>query len=177
MVTIRTKLSRREGKIMIDRFKDDYRWLSNFWIVPITAFGLGIDSVEHGYQAAKAKDLSDRAEILTAATPGKAKRLGQQIEVRDDWDAIKIPVMRTLLRRKYANLEMKQKLLGTGTELLIEGNDWGDTFWGCIREKLTLALDEPVERRVSPARGWLGLNNLGKLTMDIRREIVQLNGL
>ena len=85
--------------------------------------------------------------------------------------------MRTLLRRKYANFEMKKKILETGTQLLIEGNDWKDTYWGCVREKLTPALNMPPERRVSPARGWIGLNRLGILTMDIRREIGQLNGL
>jgi ribA/ribD-fused uncharacterized protein len=167
---------------MIDHFKDDYRWLSNFWPVPITAFGRGVDSVEHGYQAAKARDSTDRVAILIAPTAGKAKRLGKDLEknglIRSDWDSIKEMVMRTLLRRKYySNFEMKKKLLDTGIQLLIEGNDWKDTYWGCVREKLSTGLDLPTERRISPARGWVGLNRLGELTMEVRREIVQLDGL
>jgi predicted NAD-dependent protein-ADP-ribosyltransferase YbiA (DUF1768 family) len=35
-----------------------------------------------------------------------------------------------VLEKFKQNLELKQKLLETGNQELIEGNTWNDTFWG-----------------------------------------------
>jgi predicted NAD-dependent protein-ADP-ribosyltransferase YbiA (DUF1768 family) len=49
----------------------------------------------------------------------------------EDWDSIKIDVMRDLLRQKFAlHADLQQQLLDTGDSVLVEGNTWGDTFWG-----------------------------------------------
>jgi predicted NAD-dependent protein-ADP-ribosyltransferase YbiA (DUF1768 family) len=61
--------------------------------------------------------------------------------------------MRDLLRKKFRNPSLRQKLADTGTAKIIEGNYWGDTFWG----------ECPVGN---------GENHLGKLLMEIRKEIV-----
>ena len=41
---------------MINEFKGDYRWLSNFEAVTITIDGNSYPSVEHAYMAAKCDD-------------------------------------------------------------------------------------------------------------------------
>lgn len=48
-------------------------------------------------------------------------------------------------------------LINTGDAELIEGNSWGDTFWGECN--------------------GIGENNLGKILMKIRKEIVDLENL
>ncbi len=162
---------------MIERFKGDHRWLSNFQVSPIPAFGLLIPTVEHAYQASKAESEIDRVSILEVETPGAAKRLGRKIPVRDDWDQIKPLVMLTLLRRKYTRPDMMEKLLATGDQILIEGNDWGDTFWGCVREKMGSIKNMPPDHRIYTYKGWVGLNMLGRLTMEVRRDVKLLGGL
>ena len=63
----------------IRRFEGEWGFLSNFAEVP------GGLTVEHRYQAAKTTDPDERAAILAAATPGKAKRLGGKCRLRPDW--------------------------------------------------------------------------------------------
>ena len=58
-----------------------------------------------------------------------------------------------LLRRKFENPELRAKLLATGNTELIEGNTWGDTFWG------------------AELRTGRGQNMLGKLIMKVRAEL------
>lgn len=38
------------------------------------------------------------------------------------------------MQNSLQNEELKQKLLATGNEELVEGNNWGDTFWGMVNE-------------------------------------------
>lgn len=128
-------------------FRDEYRWLSNFWPVP----SLG-STVEHHYQAAKTDDPEWAARILTVRTPGQAKRLGQQAPVRSTWDHDRIPVMRSLLVIKFhPNTILAAQLVNTGDAQLVEGNTWGDTFWGVCN--------------------GVGDNHLGELLMWVRSAL------
>ena len=43
-------------------------------------------TAEHAFQAAKCVNESDLLEIKAAISPGFAKRLGRQVELRDDWE-------------------------------------------------------------------------------------------
>ena len=76
---------------IIEEFRGEYRWLSNFWIHD-TARGL---SVEHHYQAAKTTNYQDWLLIMSAETPALAKKYGKPIEhggritVREDWNIVK----------------------------------------------------------------------------------------
>jgi predicted NAD-dependent protein-ADP-ribosyltransferase YbiA (DUF1768 family) len=58
--------------------------------------------------------------------------------------------MRRILVIKFQNPELKAKLIATGDAQLVEGNTWGDLFWG-----------------VDTTMG-VGSNQLGKLLMGIR---------
>ena len=137
---------------MIDKFHGEHRWLSNFWPAPVYWAGLLHKTVEHAYQAAKSTDDNERAIIWIAATPGVAKKLGKKLKhVDPNWDNRKRAVMENLLVQKFSKDPLRQMLLDTGTEELVEGNTWGDTFWGVC--------------------DGVGENHLGKLLMKIRNEI------
>lgn len=136
----------------IDRFSGSYRFLSNFYPSPVYLDTLVYSSVEHAYQAAKTQDLDERLAILDAATPGIAKSLGRRVTLRSDWEQIKEKVMLDLLRQKFKAWHLEQQLLATKDAHLVEGNTWGDTYWGVC--------------------GGLGKNRLGVLLEIVRGEIV-----
>lgn len=116
----------------IDRFVGGYRFLSNFFACDVTTdTGLTYASVEHAYQAAKATTEDERISIAEAPSPKKAKHRGAKLSPPPDWESRRVEVMRSLLRRKFApGTELAAKLVTTGDAELIEGNDWGDEFWG-----------------------------------------------
>lgn len=139
---------------VIKEFQGEYRWLSNFWPCNLSCAGLIYPSVENAYQAAKCLYRTDVPQF-TNLTPGQAKRLSREIEIRPDWEDAKVGVMRELLAIKFGPLhpKLRQMLLDTGDAELQEGNRWHDTYWG-----------------VDLTTGK-GQNNLGKLLMQIRKEI------
>lgn len=140
-----------EAPAIIPAFQGPYRWLSNFWHVPIEMDNMIYPSVEHAYQAAKTFDVSARMSIQALLKPGDAKRAGRKVDIRPDWERVKLDVMLSLLRNKFLDKTLRVKLLDTGDAMLIEGNNWGDTFWGQCNGK--------------------GDNYLGQLLMRVRDEI------
>lgn len=135
---------------MIGPFQGDYRFLSNFWPAKVTLDGVEYPTVEHAYVAAKTLNNELRASVLACASPGDAKRLGRRFSLRPDWDDVKLGVMESLLRQKFAITALKAKLVATHPHELVELNTWGDTFWGVCRGS--------------------GANHLGRLLMMIREE-------
>lgn len=142
---------------MIAVFDNEYAFLSNFYNSPFKFGGITYPTVEHFFQAMKSFDPKEREVIAAAATPGQAKRLGRKVTLRADWEDIKVDVMRIALRCKFQIPELREKLLATGNEELIEGNWWHDNTWGnCLCAE---CLNKP------------GRNMLGMLLMEIRKEI------
>lgn len=139
-----------DGKVIIDSFRGDFGFLSNFYESSVWVDGLQYRSVEHAYQAAKATDPSAREVIRNAKRPGEAKRLGKAVQLPPDWETRKVEVMRGLLRQKFNNPLLRALLLATGDAELVEGNTWNDTFWGVCRGR--------------------GENWLGRLLMEVREE-------
>lgn len=136
----------------ITSFEGKYRFLSNFTLVKVEYDGREYPSTEHAYQAAKTLDPIQRENIRTVAGPGVAKRLGQKVKIRDDWDQIKLQIMYDLVHEKFSRYPMlKQMLLDTGDMKIVEGNTWGDTFWGICK--------------------GVGENHLGKIIMKVREEL------
>ena len=141
---------------MIVLFDGEYNFLSNFYPSPFEWNGITFPAVENWFQAWKTTDEDEFYAIATADTPGKSKRLGRKCTLRPDWEAIKVDVMRAGLKYKFQNPELRNKLLSTGDEELVEGNTWHDRTWGrCICEKC----------------GGQGQNLLGQLLMELRNEI------
>ena len=121
----------------IDRFDGNYWFLSNFYEADIEVIRWGGNellvwpSVEHYFQAQKTTDIAEQDRIRGASSAGISKKMGRAVNLRPDWDAIKIPVMRRALNAKFApDSILGALLLNTEDALLIEGNTWGDKFWG-----------------------------------------------
>ena len=64
------------------------------------------------------------------ALAGAAKRVGRMLPLRPDWEEVKVRVMETVLRTKFHDPDLRARLLATGEADLVEGNHWGDKFWG-----------------------------------------------
>jgi ribA/ribD-fused uncharacterized protein len=185
---------------VIDKFRAEHRFLSNFWPAKVSFDGMQFDCVEKAYVAAKflkgtmvdvevtnssddwLKELRDPDEqgrlskwitvslrelAQKAGGPGQVKRLGRKYSayLRDDWDDVKLHVMRGLIAEKFSanNPELVAELLKTGEADLIEGNSWGDTYWGVVTGGRKKALIGQ------------GQNNLGKLLMARRRQLQDEN--
>lgn len=86
---------------IIAEFQGEYRWLSNFWQCPVKVSGWDFPSAENAYQAAKSLD-PDVWQNMMYLPPNKAKRYGRQIEIREDWEEIKLDVMRYILNAKLS---------------------------------------------------------------------------
>ncbi len=136
---------------MIESFSGDNRFLSNFWPSEVRVDGVVYPTVEHAYQASKTLDRVMRAHIAMLPRAYQAKHWGHKLVLRTGWNAMRLEVMRNLLDQKFRIPELREKLLATGNQWIIEGNNWGDKFWGQV--------------------GGQGLNHLGKLLMEVRQEI------
>lgn len=100
------------------------------------------------YMAHKSGSMEDFA-VFAPLNGHEAKKLGRKVALREDWDKIKLDVMKKVLEMKFLqNPDIKQKLIDTGDSELVEGNWWNDTFWGVCRGE--------------------GENHLGKLLMELR---------
>jgi ribA/ribD-fused uncharacterized protein len=120
----------------IDRFDGPYRWLSNFHPARITVRGVDYRSVEHAFQACKTLDLPARERIRQASSPAIAKKLGRYVDLRPDWLDIRRDVMYACVRMKFTRHQhLGVWLRDTGDALLVEGNTWGDTYWGVCNGK------------------------------------------
>lgn len=135
---------------MINEFKGSYRFLSNFWLVRIELDGINYPSVEHAYQASKTSNQRLRENISRAPRAGDAKWMGRDLPLPLNWDLDKDGIMLSLLRKKFEG-PLGAWLVHTGDERLVEGNTWGDQYWGVCNGK--------------------GLNRLGELLMQVREEI------
>lgn len=140
--------------MVIDSFRDDYFFLSNFFLCNITIGGITYGSAEAAFQAQKVLDDEEKKRFIDI-TPLQAKRLGKKVELRKDWEEVKVNIMKEVVRCKFfQNLNLAEKLLQTGDAELIEGNKWRDYFWGMCNGK--------------------GKNNLGKILMEVREEVKKL---
>jgi ribA/ribD-fused uncharacterized protein len=132
-------------------FFGPYRFLSNYHPSAIEYEGLLYASTEAAYQAAKSTDDEVRKQFLGLA-PNAAKKLGQKIQMREDWNSVKDEVMYQVIKFKFENNRiLRKKLLDTEEKYLEETNYWNDTYWGVCEGK--------------------GQNQLGITLMRIRKEL------
>jgi len=100
-------------------------WFSNMLLVEIEIDGKIYKSTENYYQSQKLLNMKDRLYIADL-DPHLSKREIRKYTIREDWDVVKIDVMRKALIAKFNKTEWKQKLLDTGNEPIIEWNNWND---------------------------------------------------
>jgi ribA/ribD-fused uncharacterized protein len=133
----------------ITTFKGTF--LSNMIPCKVTYQGITYPSVENFYQAMKTTDPGLRLEI-SKMNPYESKRFAKTMEIRPDWNDVKDKVMVYGLKQKFApGSQLAKQLIATGSVNLVEGNYWGDVYWGVCNGK--------------------GLNKLGNMLMEIRASL------
>jgi len=133
-------------------FQGEYRWLSNFYPCTVVIESFVFKNAEAAYQSKKSKDWQKDVWGFAELSAWEAKMAGKALDLREDWDVVKVDVMRQVVESKFRNNKMLAcKLLETGDVKLIEGNNWGDTYWGVCNGR--------------------GMNWLGHILMDLRQRI------
>lgn len=144
---------------MISEFTKENFFLSNFYNAYLMYDGIIYCSTEAAFQASKTLDISER-ERIARMSPSDAKKAGRALSLRPDWEEVKDKVMYDVCLAKFtmnSSLRLKEKLLATGNEELVEGNTWHDNYWGnCSCNK---------------CKNTPGRNQLGKTLMRIRDEL------
>lgn len=136
---------------MINEFRGEYYFLSNFYPCKVEWQGIVYENNESAFQSAKCINLEQRKNFI-GLDPSTAKRKGRRVKLRNDWEEIKDQVMYEIVLNKFLqNEDLKDKLLRTGEEELIEGNIWHDYYWGVCNGR--------------------GKNKLGKILMQVREEL------
>ncbi len=136
----------------------EFRYLSNFEVCDVEIDGDMYGSSEAAYMAQKTLDKEVRKLFLKSIgiTPVEARKLGQTIEVRVDWNDFKLIAMRKAVGDKFLrNKDLQEKLLSTNDKYIEETNHWNDHFWGVCNN--------------------FGENNLGKILMALREIVKELN--
>ena len=133
-------------------FRGELFFLSNHFGTKIQINELIFENAESAFQSFKDLKRQREFEKIDGVT---AKKLGKKVNLRNDWTEIKKEIMELVLREKFSNEVLKQKLIATGNTELIETNHWGDYFWGVCNGR--------------------GKNELGKLLMKLRKEFQNEN--
>ncbi|MBU9728623.1 nicotinate (nicotinamide) nucleotide adenylyltransferase [Diplocloster modestus] len=150
------ELMKKNGMVReacIERFREEYDFLSNFYPAQVEYQGLLYENTEAAFQAQKCRTDEEKT-CFCGLPPNMAKKLGRQVELRDNWEEVKVGLMEEIVRAKFfQNPDLGKRLLATGEIPLVEGNTWGDTCWG-------------VDTRTGR-----GENHLGRILMKIRAEL------
>jgi N-glycosidase YbiA len=137
-----------------------YGCFSNFSAHSFTRDGVRWPTSEHYFQAQKFDGTPYAEEIRRARTPKEAARLGRDRSqrLRHDWEEVKDDAMRRAVLRKFeTHADIREVLLGTGDELIIE-NAPNDYYWGCGAD-------------------GSGENVLGQILMEVRETLRQRAGM
>lgn len=138
---------------MIKEFQGEFRWLSNFTPCHINLDGRDFTSVEHAYMSAKSDSADWKDFCQKEMSAGLVKKRSRYIQLVNNWENIKVDIMRECISQKFEHPFLKEKLLATGNVHIQEGNMWNDKFWGvCLKTNK-------------------GQNILGKLIMEKREQL------
>lgn len=156
-------LTNRRGEVR--RFRDDYAFLSNFAKCQIRDFeGNVFTSAEAMFQSYKTTDPKERAKFAKMS-PKQAKAAGRKIKLREDWEEIKFDVMwYTVYQKFHQNSILERKLFDTAGMDLIEGNTWGDKYWGAVPTKVPMSDGDVIT--------LVGENRLGQILEQVRMVLL-----
>ncbi|MEK7621356.1 MAG: NADAR family protein [Patescibacteria group bacterium] len=157
---------------MIDSFNGRNFFLSNMSVVDnplVTPDGARVLTAEHYYMSMRFIDEKTRFNVANARADDRddrifahglaAKKMAHQYILegqphhKERYE--RIAIMHSAVFCKFVtNPDFARLLLETQNQKLVEGNDWGDVFWG-----------------VSPVGSSNGENYLGKILMYVRQNI------
>ncbi len=138
-------------------------WFSNFlpFATPLKYGGDTYTTPEAFYQAMKTTSATDRTRI-SQMTASKAKHMGKIVDIRPDWENIKLNVMEYVQEyRCTSDPKFLDTLLSTQGDI-VEWNTWHDNFWGCCQCGALTSSPYGVRNCTK------GKNHLGKILMKLR---------
>lgn len=138
------------SKYVIDSFSGAYDFLSNFYDTHVYYNHVSYLNAEAAFQAQKCIKKED-CKAFMELSASEAKALGRKIDLRPDWENIKEKIMYGVCLAKFTDDHLRKKLLDTGYAYLVEGNTWGDQYWGVCNGK--------------------GENKLGQILMRVREDL------
>ena len=160
-----------DGKIMFyKRDRAEFGFLSNFFISPVFLDGSAWAHTEVYYQSQKSLSQSYRRKLQEKEKPSWSKHVGDSRldnpdldkrswflerpqDLRDDWDDIKLEVMRKAIQAKFTQSEyLKNALIDTNYCEIIEDSK-SDFFWGTGSD--------------DTGQNWLGV-----LLMELREQLI-----
>jgi ribA/ribD-fused uncharacterized protein len=139
-------------------YEHEYYVFSNFSSFMLEWKGRLWMTSEHAYHSEKFNDEGIKKEIKNARSAHDALKIAwsHKDKHRDDWDNIKLGIMKEIITEKAKQHPyVMKKLLQSGERELIE-DSWRDDFWGWGPNKD-------------------GANHLGKLWMQVRDEFKSKN--
>jgi len=134
-----------------------------------TEQGISVPTSEHAYQAAKFKQPNIHRIIAGARSQEENKTVYadgvvskelasifvEQGFIRPDFEIAKRGIMLAVVTMKFdRNPDLAEMLIATDDEMIVEGNNWGDRYWG-----------------VDPIGSDNGENHLGRILMKVRRDL------
>ena len=159
---------------MINRFIGKYEVFSNFCPAKVVYDNITYPTVEHAYVASKTMDRKFRRNVAMspASQAGKMKKWGRTVNLRSDWDEVKLEIMQDLVTQKfnkYNDYGKYELLLGTGDQLIVEGNYWHDNFWGnCLCQKcMKIKGENHLGQILMKVREFLSLHEDGYINLEI----------
>ncbi len=149
-------MSNLERKEIINfyRARGPNGFLSNLYKKPVIFEDREFSCSEYAYQYGKIKDLEVREWAMLCPKPHILAGLAHSLlswDIVKDWSKIRFDRMLKVLRAKFSDPELKERLLNTGDSILIE-NSKTDGIWGI-------------------GKSGKGKNMLGKLLMKVREEL------
>lgn len=136
--------------------RSEYGCFSNFSRHGLELDGLWWPTSEHYFQAQKFAGTPHAEQIRQVNNPKDAANMGRDRKrpLRPDWETVKDDIMRRAVLKKFqTHDEIREILLGTGDEELVE-NAPHDYYWGCGKD-------------------GSGQNKLGQILMEVREILRQ----
>lgn len=120
--------------VRFDQHDGGHSYLANDYPAPITVDGDTFPTIEHAYWALATSDLDAREKIMHAPTAREARKIGQGVPLRPNWNTVRPAVMLRLVREKVRqHPDLAARLLTTGDGRLINGVDFS-RYWGSSQQ-------------------------------------------
>ncbi len=148
--------------------EEENGYLSNWYMSEFIENGITFSSMEKYMMYQKAKifnDMDTAQKILEEDDVAKIKQYGRQVAHYDDviWNGVRqIIIYRGLLAKFSQNIDLGEKLKGTGTAILAECAVH-DRIWG-----IGLSMHDPGRFDMQK---WNGQNLLGFALMQVREQL------